>query len=128
MKFMFDSHGGDSKLNARTNQLVEVLRALTPQEADIDDVGPMFHIRFEDGFETTAFADELTLHDLGSGVVVTVESPPFTEDQLQVLRSCWGNNTKDAPKLFAVTHRAAEDKEANLLLLIGGPVYPIKSL
>ena len=60
MKFLFDSHGGDSQLNARTGQTVEVLRKLTEQEADISDVGSMFRIRFEDGYETDAFADELT--------------------------------------------------------------------
>ena len=60
MTFLFDSHGGDSQLNARTGQTVEILRALTEQEADLDDVGPMFRIRFEDGYETDAFADELT--------------------------------------------------------------------
>lgn len=109
MKFMFDSHGGDSKLNARTGQLVAVLRALTPQEADINDVGPMFRIRFEDGYETDAFADELTPHDLGRGMVVADEVTPFTEEQWRELRSRWGFNAKDAPKWFAVTRWTAED-------------------
>ena len=109
MKFMFDSHGGDSKLNARTGQLAEVLRALTTQEADINDVGPMFRIRFEDGFETDAFADELTLYDLGLGMVVVDEVAPFTEEQWRELRSRWGFDAKDAPKWFAVTRWAAKD-------------------
>lgn len=60
MKFIFDTHGGDSELNSRSGQIVTVLRELTEQEADIADVGEMFRIRFEDGFETDAFADELT--------------------------------------------------------------------
>ena len=51
-KKVYDSHNGDSKLNARTGQVVEVLRELTDREADIADVGRMFHVRFADGFET----------------------------------------------------------------------------
>ncbi len=109
MRFMFDSHGGDSLLNARTGQLVEVLRALTEREADLDDVGPMFHVRFEDGYETDAFADELTLHDLGLGMVVADEVTPFTEEQWQELCSRWGFNAKAVPKWFAVTRWATED-------------------
>lgn len=42
-KKVYDSHNGDSKLNARTGQVVEVLRELTDREADIADVGRMFH-------------------------------------------------------------------------------------
>lgn len=59
MKFIFDTHGGDSQLNWRTGQTVVMLRELTEKEADIADVGRMFRIRFEDGFETDAFEDEL---------------------------------------------------------------------
>ena len=62
-KKVYDSHNGDSKLNARTGQVVEVLRELTDREADIADVGRMFHVRFADGFETDAFEDELEVHD-----------------------------------------------------------------
>lgn len=62
-KKVYDSHNGDSKLNARTGQVVKVLRELTDREADIADVGRMFHVRFADGFETDAFEDELEVHD-----------------------------------------------------------------
>lgn len=55
----FDSHGGDSELNCRTGQKVQLVRGLTPAEADLFDVGPMFRVRFEDGHETDAFLDEL---------------------------------------------------------------------
>ena len=58
-KAIFDTHGGDSKLNNRSGEVVEVLRALTSDEADLNDVGPMYKIRFADGFETDAFEDEL---------------------------------------------------------------------
>ena len=40
-KKVYDSHNGDSGLNARTGQVVEVLRELTDREADIADVGRM---------------------------------------------------------------------------------------
>ncbi len=109
MKFLFDSHGGDSELNARTGQRVMVLRALTEQEADIFDDGKMFHIRFEDGFETDAFADELTLDEitpLEGQMFVADEITPFTEQQWQELLSRWG---KAAPRWFAVTRWAIED-------------------
>ena len=58
-KKIFDTHGGDSQLNDRTGQIVTVIRPLTRTEADITDVGPMYKIRFEDGYETDAFEDEL---------------------------------------------------------------------
>lgn len=59
-KFMlFDTHNGDSQLNSRSGQMVEVLRELTEAEADVADVGPMYHIKFPDGLETDAFEDEL---------------------------------------------------------------------
>lgn len=64
MKFIFDTHGSDRRLNHRSGQTVKVVRALTEKEADIEDVGKMFHVRFADGFETDAFADELTLDSL----------------------------------------------------------------
>lgn len=64
MKFAwFNTHNGDSQWNERTGQRVEVLRELTEAEADIFDVGRMFHIRFEDGVETDAFIDELTVEN-----------------------------------------------------------------
>lgn len=57
--YIFDTHGGDSTWNNRSGQKCVAVRPLTPQECDIDDVGPMWRIRFEDGIETDAFQDEL---------------------------------------------------------------------
>ncbi len=57
---IFDTHGTDSTLNCRSKSEVKVLRELTEDECDIEDVGKMYHIRFADGFETDAFEDELT--------------------------------------------------------------------
>ena len=60
-KAVFDTHGGDSELNCRTGSVVLVVRKLTEKEADIFDVGNTYRIRFDDGFETDAFEDELAV-------------------------------------------------------------------
>ena len=49
-----------SDLTKYNNTEAEVLRSLTNKEADIFEVGNMYHIRFNDGYETDAFEDELT--------------------------------------------------------------------
>lgn len=59
--FIFDSHGRDSELNSRTGETVEVLCQLSKDKIDEEETGPMFQVRFKDGFETDVFADELTL-------------------------------------------------------------------
>lgn len=113
MKFIFDSHGGDSALNARTGQSVVVLRALTEQEADIADVGKMFHIRFEDGYETDAFADELTLDEitpLESKLLIADETTPFTEQLWEELKARWLNGFPR--QWFATTRWLPEDVRA----------------
>lgn len=56
---IFNTHGNDSDLNSRSGHVVEVLRELTEDEVDADDVGLMYKVRFIDGFECDAFADEL---------------------------------------------------------------------
>lgn len=56
---IFDTHGADSSLNERTGQKVEILRPLTEKEADLFETGPMYRVRFPDGFESDAFEDEL---------------------------------------------------------------------
>ena len=56
---IFDTHGADSILNHRSGSVVEVVRQLTSAEADLDDVGIMYRIRFKDGQFTDAFEDEL---------------------------------------------------------------------
>ena len=82
-KKVYDSHNVDSGLNARTGQVVEVLRELTDREADIADVGRMFHVRFADGFETDVFEDELEVHDTvkiivdGTNTFQVVDSVPL---------------------------------------------------
>ena len=43
----------------RVGQSFAVLRPLTVNEIDLEEVGPMFRIRFEDGFETDAWPEEV---------------------------------------------------------------------
>lgn len=59
MKKIFATHGNDSELNERNGQEVKVIRELTDDECDKAEVGNMFRIRFEDGYETDAFKYEL---------------------------------------------------------------------
>ena len=60
-KAIFDTHGADSELNCRSGQEVEILRELTSDECDIEEVEKMYHVKFADGFETDAFEDELII-------------------------------------------------------------------
>lgn len=57
---IFDSKGADSELAKYDGCLCEITRELTEEEADINEVGKMYHIKFIDGYETDAFADELS--------------------------------------------------------------------
>jgi hypothetical protein len=43
----------------RNDQLVKVIRPLTADECNIDDVGKMYKIRFSDGYEMSASVDDL---------------------------------------------------------------------
>ena len=58
--YIFDTHGGCEELNDRSGSPALVLRALTEKEVDIPDVGPMYKIKFSDGYERDAFEDELS--------------------------------------------------------------------
>lgn len=49
----------DTTLAPRNGSEVTIIRELTPDEADIDDVGMMYKIMFPDGFITDAFDNEL---------------------------------------------------------------------
>ena len=49
----------DSSLKKYNGTKVSVLRQLTADECDISDVGNMYKVRFEDGYERDAFEDEL---------------------------------------------------------------------
>lgn len=55
----FNTHGGDSELNNRSGEEIEIIGPLDENEYDKCETGPMFAIRFADGFETAAFADEI---------------------------------------------------------------------
>lgn len=53
----------DSNLKERNFSEVRILRELTADETDTDDVGTMYKIKFNDGFITDAYDDELFLSD-----------------------------------------------------------------
>lgn len=59
MTYTYDSHGADSQLNCRTGQAVALIRSLTEAEADLMETGPMYQVRFPDGYETAVFEDEI---------------------------------------------------------------------
>ena len=116
-KKVYDSHNGDSKLNARTGQVVEVLRELTDREADIADVGRMFHVRFADGFETDAFEDELEVHD-GVKTIVDEHHSFQVVDKVPLGYVIWniGNTCAGTPRAmrrFLSKHQNAEPGSYN---------------
>ena len=53
----------------RSGQYVEVIGEVSPERVDVSEVGRMFRVRFEDGQETDAFADELTIVNPVHGIV-----------------------------------------------------------
>lgn len=57
---MFTSTNSDAKRNGKVNVKVEIVRPLTDLEADLDEVGKMYKIRFTDGHIEDAFVDELS--------------------------------------------------------------------
>lgn len=54
---------GEVELAKRTGQSVTIIRLLTAAEADLDETGPMYRVRFEDGYEDDVFSDELSTVD-----------------------------------------------------------------
>lgn len=44
----------------RSGDAVTIVRPLTAGECDVDEVGQMYRIRFTDGVEADAFANELS--------------------------------------------------------------------
>lgn len=58
-KFVYDSHNADTGMNHLTGQEVEVIRPLTEEEADLEDVGMMYKCKFANGEIKDCFDDEL---------------------------------------------------------------------
>lgn len=50
----------DTDLVSRSGSVCTIVRRLTDDEADFNETGPMYAIRFPDGAEACAFEDELT--------------------------------------------------------------------
>lgn len=57
-KYLFTTT--DTELMKYNGTEVEIIRPLTKEEADIDDVGNMYKGKFEDGYERDIFEDELS--------------------------------------------------------------------
>jgi hypothetical protein len=54
------SLGSDGPVISRYDRhTCEVVRPCTAEEVDLEEVGPMFVVRFDDGHEDDAFIDEL---------------------------------------------------------------------
>ena len=116
MRSLFDTKGHDSKLNARSGQEVEVIRQLGADEVDIPETGLMYSIRFDDGFCTDAFIDELpdvmtkrlceTVFDITTCVLyaLTTGESNLGDDSRSVFDQIW-----EWAKEFEETHPVPED-------------------
>ena len=51
----------DTDLTSRSGSVCTIVRRLTDDEADLNETGPMYAIRFPDGAGACAFEDELTI-------------------------------------------------------------------
>ena len=58
-KYLFNTT--DTELKKYNGTDVEIIRPLTEKEADIEDVGNMYKVKFYDGYERDTFEDELSL-------------------------------------------------------------------
>ena len=58
-RYVFDTHGQDSCWCRYDGQECMVIRALTEQEADLYETGPMYLVRFDNGTQIDVFDDEL---------------------------------------------------------------------
>lgn len=57
-KYRFNTQ--DSELEKYNGTEVEIIRSLTNEECDIEDVGNMYRVKFTDGYERDVFEDELS--------------------------------------------------------------------
>ncbi|WIB65705.1 hypothetical protein [Curtobacterium sp. MCBD17_040] len=66
----------ETDLDGRHGQRVHVIGPLDESEYDVEEVGPMFRVRFDDGHEADVFSDELTEHQTsGAGAAQTPTKP-----------------------------------------------------
>lgn len=59
-RYVDDPTTSEQDLHARSGQVVSVASEVDHGTYDFEDVGPIFNIVFDDGFEAQAFSDELT--------------------------------------------------------------------
>ncbi len=112
MYTIFDSHGQNSMLKDRDGQKIEVIKDLPTEQAVINDVGMMYKVRFEDGFEANAFEDEIydfvkemngftIRHTETYGYEVRSKDGKCLEDRLTLEEAeeyCFENGEKDTPE------------------------------
>jgi len=55
----FNTHDGDSALNDRSGEHITVIDSVNPCDYDYEEIGWMYRVRFDDGFEVDAFEDEI---------------------------------------------------------------------
>ena len=60
-RYVFDTHGGDSTLNNRSGEEIEIRGRVHPSKCDEPETGPMYVVRFPDGFQALAFMDEIEI-------------------------------------------------------------------
>lgn len=58
-EIIFNTYGQDIKLKELSGEKAVILKELTEDECDIEEVGRMYRIRFSENFEVDAFEDEL---------------------------------------------------------------------
>ena len=58
-RFIFDCDGADSKMRKYDGSICLVLHRLNSKDYDRVEVGTMYRVRFNDGFESDVFRDEL---------------------------------------------------------------------
>lgn len=97
---IFDTHGMDTKLNSRSGEMVTVLRPLTNKEADLAETGPMYEVKFPDGYETSAFENELRPIQVFTQYGLLVSHPDvlpyFTRAELLFQQDFYAGHTLDA--------------------------------
>lgn len=60
-RYVNDPETSEKELVKREGQTVTVFAPLNPETYDIEETGTMYRIKFEDGYETDAFEEELEL-------------------------------------------------------------------
>ena len=112
----------DTELLKYNGTDVKVIRPLTEEECDIEDVGNMYKVKFADGYERDAFEDELEeikyyelcyfygRKDSGSIYIkTTLDKDLYHEDEF--LQKLVDRNELDASEVDSIVEIEEIDKE-----------------